>query len=95
MDKLNLLRIEAGWSIADLARRLRVDQSTVCNWLSGQTCPAPHQLRALARLLRVEMHVLDSAGSGAQQRTGLRGRFVALGSRFRAQDPRSRAGHRF
>ena len=59
MKHLNALRIEAGFSILDIARLLNVDDVTACRWLSGQAVPDDDQKQQLAELLQVPPADLD------------------------------------
>lgn len=85
MRTLNLLRIEAGCSIADLARLMRVDQSTACAWLSGHDDPDPEQRRKLATILHVEPVALEEELAAPDRAGRLRGRLSTAGSRLRNQ----------
>jgi transcriptional regulator with XRE-family HTH domain len=53
MKHLNALRIDAGYSILDIARLLNVDDVTACRWLSGISVPDDDQKQQLAELLNV------------------------------------------
>ena len=59
MKRLNQFRIEAGYSIADIARSTGVDQSTACRWLCGTAYPEAEQREKLAALFGVDAQELD------------------------------------
>ena len=61
MRKLNRLRIDAGYSIADIARLMQVQEHIACGWLSGTVEPHPEQRRKLARILHVSPDALMDA----------------------------------
>ncbi len=54
MLRLERRRIERGWSQADLARRLRVNQTLVSAYERGAKLPALRMLLRLQRLFGVE-----------------------------------------
>ena len=59
MRHLNRLRIEAGYSISDLARITGVDDVTACRWLCGNARPDRQQQEHLAAVLGVTIRALD------------------------------------
>lgn len=82
MRNLNQLRIDAGYSIAEIARLMQVDEATACDWLCGRVEPTPEQQRQLAFLLRVQPEELDGPVRHAGR---LRRRMTAMGTRFHQQ----------
>jgi transcriptional regulator with XRE-family HTH domain len=64
MKHLNALRMEAGYSILDVARLLNVDDVTACRWLSGVAEPDDNQKQQLAELLEVHPADLDDDRAG-------------------------------
>ena len=46
-------RIRAGLSQSELAERMEVRQSTLCNWEQGVRCPSASRLIKLAKMLGV------------------------------------------
>lgn len=54
MMNLNHLRIEAGYSIADLARMMAVNEQTACRWLCGRDYPNPDEIEQLAAIFSVD-----------------------------------------
>jgi transcriptional regulator with XRE-family HTH domain len=50
-SKIKEMRIERGFSQAQLARLLSTHRSTVCRWESGKSFPDENQLRMLMKFL--------------------------------------------
>lgn len=62
---LGRLRVAAGLSRLEAARRLGVDQSALFRWEKGDRDPGARQVRALARLYDVPAEkVLDAIEAG-------------------------------
>lgn len=62
MKRMQQLRIERGWSRAELARHARMDASDIGRIEKGQMCPYPGQLAKIAAALgavREVTRVLD------------------------------------
>lgn len=93
MRRLNQLRLDAGYSIADVARLMQVDENVVCGWLSGKEVPPPEQRQELARILRVSPDALDDAPA-VPRPVSLRDHISASFSRLRSQNPGSRGSAR-
>lgn len=55
--RIRMLRAERGWSMRDLASRLCVSATAVCNWERGEPMSSSH-LMALARELRCTVEFL-------------------------------------
>jgi transcriptional regulator with XRE-family HTH domain len=68
LKHLNQLRIDAGYSIADIARIANVSEATACRWLSGTGQPDIHQQRILATTFGVDIDELDERESTPQSR---------------------------
>lgn len=56
--KIKELRLRAGLTQAQLAKKMNVDQSCVSLWESGKTSPAKKLLRKLAKVLGVPLDEL-------------------------------------
>lgn len=94
MMNLNHLRIEAGYSISELARMMAVDDRTACRWLSGRDCPSPDEIVQLAAIFSVDPASLAPSPAKQPGRTDkLRVKMSTAGERFRGNDglPRRRA----
>ena len=77
MKNLNHLRIDAGCSIAELARMMHVDERTVCLWLSGHDEPDPDERQRLAAILQVDPETLsEDSIPNRSRRENLRGKFA-------------------
>ena len=55
---MNRLRLERGFSYADIETVCRVTPSAVRNWMTGVTIPRYHHLRCLSWLFRVPVESL-------------------------------------
>ena len=60
MKNLNHLRIEAGYSIAGLARMMAVDEQMACRWLSGRDYPNSDEIERLAAIFSIDPQSLVS-----------------------------------
>lgn len=84
MKHLNTLRIDAGYSIDDIARLTGVDAVTACQWLCGNACPGHQHLDRLADILGVEVEEIDeppSEEAPPRRIDRLREKLVAVGGR--------------
>lgn len=91
MKNLNHLRIEAGYSIADLARMLAVDERTACRWLCGREYPGPDEIGQLAAIFSVEPESLIPGPSKQPGRSDkLRVKISSAGGRLLHNDGLSR-----
>ncbi len=82
MRRLNQLRLEAGYSISDIALLMRVDEETACQWLSGQELPDSQQQEQLALMFRVQVHDLNGEEPATTNRIDrLRDRLASAGIR--------------
>lgn len=54
MLRLTALRVQRGWSKAELARRARLDQAHVSRIEAGRVRPYPVELERLARALGID-----------------------------------------
>lgn len=79
MKRLNQFRIDAGYSIADIASAAGVDESTACRWLSGTAEPDEEQAAKLASIFGIDPHDFDEPEPTETGR-----RFDRLRSRFAA-----------
>lgn len=61
------LRMERGWSQAELARRLDVDRSRLSRWERGTHMPPIETLCELSELFGVTLDFLISGQTGLQQ----------------------------
>jgi transcriptional regulator with XRE-family HTH domain len=61
MNTFKRLRMVAGLTQTDIARRLKVSVAAVSLWEAGQTMPAPDKVPALARVLRIPPATLIEA----------------------------------
>ena len=57
-EKIRLLREQAGWTQAELARRLVTTRSSVNAWESGISIPSTQYIVELSRLFRVSTDYL-------------------------------------
>jgi DNA-binding XRE family transcriptional regulator len=62
---LRAARKRVGLKAGTLANELGVSEQTVSNWETGRALPALANLRAVARLLRVEAHRIVAAAERA------------------------------
>jgi transcriptional regulator with XRE-family HTH domain len=56
--RIKALRVELGYTQTDLASRVRVDTSTVCDWETGRSCPRLGRLALVAQSLRCSVSYL-------------------------------------
>jgi transcriptional regulator with XRE-family HTH domain/Zn-dependent peptidase ImmA (M78 family) len=77
--RLRSLRLEAGLSQADLARRLGISQAAISNWESGSRQPSLDDLYVLASELDVDVFDLLPRHAGPPVRAVLRGVAEKLG----------------
>jgi transcriptional regulator with XRE-family HTH domain len=91
MKHLNQLRIAAGYSIADLADKMHVDETLACRWLCGLSRPTRAQREQLARILWVDPQMLDDPLDEELPRRSerLRQRLTAAGGRILDQSKSS------
>lgn len=68
MKRLNRLRIDAGLTIADVARAAGVDDAVACGWLSGTSWPDDREQSILAALFDVHPDELDEPELDEQPR---------------------------
>lgn len=96
MKHLNQLRVDAGYSIADLARMMHVDERTACRWLSGRDNPSTDQRGQLARILCVDPETLHDDDAPTHRRgEHLRARLAVAGGRLWGSDHFQRRRARF
>lgn len=82
MKQLNELRLDAGYTIADIARLTGVDEVTACRWLCGNARLDPDQKQRLATVLGVDPWQLDDRPViGVRRIDRLRGRLGGTGFR--------------
>ena len=62
--RIKELRKERGMSQMELAARLGVGQTAVCNWESGYALPRTQQLPDIARVLQVSIDRLFDEADG-------------------------------
>ncbi len=80
---LNHLRIDAGYSIADVARMMHVDEHTACGWLCGRAYPTADERARLAAIFSVDPDLLLPGGDAASRRNDkLRTRIYTAGGRM-------------
>jgi transcriptional regulator with XRE-family HTH domain len=87
MKNLNHLRIEAGYSIADLARMMAVDERTACRWLCGHDSPNLDEIERLAAIFSIDPQSLvpdPAKHSGRSDK--LRVKLSTASDRFRHGD---------
>jgi len=56
--RIKALRVELGFTQTDLAERVRVDTSTVCDWETGRSEPRLGRLALVAHALRCPVEYL-------------------------------------
>ncbi|MBA2452285.1 MAG: helix-turn-helix transcriptional regulator [Chloroflexia bacterium] len=84
MKNLNHLRIEADYSIADLARMMAVDEQTACRWLCGRAFPNPEEIQRLAAIFSIDPQSLVPDPAKQPGRSDkLRFKFSTAGGRLR------------
>ncbi len=60
---LRELRIKEGWSMAELAKKIRVaNQSSIARWESGEQEPRPRKIKALTVAFKVDRSVFFKNG---------------------------------
>lgn len=85
MKMLNHLRIEAGYSITELAQMMGVENDVACRWLCGSAYPTPDETERLAAIFEVEPHSLQPLPSKEAGRSDkLRGKISTAGDRIRS-----------
>lgn len=90
MKNLNHLRIEAGYSIADLARMMDVKTEIVCRWLCGSNYPDPAQIDRLAHIFDIAPQSLIASPSKPPRRSDkLRGKISNVGDTLHRKRARS------
>ncbi|HAH05682.1 MAG TPA: hypothetical protein DCM05_04010 [Elusimicrobia bacterium] len=67
-ERIRSLRMKQGLKQNELARRLRVCKTAVCQWEMGQTKPRPEHLERLAGILGVTRNRLVSGLARSPQR---------------------------
>jgi len=60
--RIKALRVELGYTQTDLAERVRVDTSTVCDWETGRSEPRLGRLALVAHALRCPVEYLVGGG---------------------------------
>jgi len=57
-NNLKRIRVEQSYEIQEIANYLGVRRETVWKWETGKAKPRPRQVRALAKLFKVNVDVL-------------------------------------